>query len=71
MENIGLGLYKNAFIIGACETTAFSIADHIIVKLQRRKTIFIGMCLACALSMTFFFLSPPSDCGQNCATKII
>jgi hypothetical protein len=71
MDGIGLNLYINCFIIGFFETLAFSVADHLIVNLRRKKTILIGFLISCILSFGFVFLKPPDNCGDICAVKII
>ena len=71
MESIGLGLYKNALIIGIFETLAFVIADNLIFKLKRKKTIIIGLIISGVLLLLFLLLNIPSDCGNICTMKII
>lgn len=72
MESIGLGLYINALIIGIFETLAFVIADNLIYKLQRKKTIIIGLIFSGILLLLFIFLKIPKECEDDiCTMKIV
>lgn len=71
MESIGLGLYINALIIGIFETLAFVIADNLIYKLQRKKTIIIGLIFSGILLLLFIFLKLPENCEDICTMKIV
>ena len=71
MESIGLNLYINALIIGIFETLAFVIADNLIYKLQRRKTIIIGLIFSGILLLLFMLLKIPKECVDICTMKIV
>jgi len=71
MENIGLDLYINAFIVGVFETISFIVADSFIMVLPRKKSVLIGITISCALSFLFIVLRPPTDCGTLCTITVL